>query len=109
MRKYFFAQASFYLQNILNDINKQDPSFLGCKHKHMMKSAAPTDKVRVLYHNYVYLQNFMVSQAELILRVITLWFLILSQFFKDGMGPFNRSIQNPAILLIYYFQKNPQN
>ena len=31
----------------------------------------------------------MVSQAELILRVITLWFLLLSQFFKDGMCPFN--------------------
>ena len=31
----------------------------------------------------------MVSQAELILRVITLWFLVLSQFFRDGMGPFN--------------------
>ena len=30
----------------------------------------------------------MVSQAELILRVITLWFLVLSQFFRDGMGPF---------------------
>ena len=31
----------------------------------------------------------MVSQAEFILRVITLWFLVLSQFFRDGMGPFN--------------------
>ena len=31
----------------------------------------------------------MVSQAELILRVITLWFLVLYQFFfRDGMGPF---------------------
>ena len=30
----------------------------------------------------------MVSQAELILKVITLWFLVLSQFFIDGMGPF---------------------
>ena len=32
----------------------------------------------------------MVSQAELILRVITLWFLVLSQFFRHGMGPFNK-------------------
>ena len=30
----------------------------------------------------------MFSQAELILRVITLRFLVLSQFFRDGMGPF---------------------
>ena len=34
---------------MLNDINEQDPSFLDCKHKHMMKSGAPPDKVRVLY------------------------------------------------------------
>ena len=30
----------------------------------------------------------MVSQAELILRVFTAWFLVLSHFFRDGMGPF---------------------
>ena len=29
----------------------------------------------------------MVSRAELILRV-RIWFLVLSQFFRDGMGPF---------------------
>ena len=34
----------------------------------------------------------MVSQAELILRVITLWFLVLCQFFRDGMGPFNKKV-----------------
>ena len=32
----------------------------------------------------------MVSQAELILRVITLWFLVLPQFFTEGMGPFKK-------------------
>ena len=32
----------------------------------------------------------MVSQAELILRVITPWFLVLSQFFRDIMGPFKQ-------------------
>ena len=47
--KYIFTQESFYLQGILNDINVQDTSFLDCKHKHMMKSGAPPDKVRVLY------------------------------------------------------------
>ena len=49
MGKYIFAQESFYLQGILNDINKQDASFLNCKRKHMMKSRAPPDKVRALY------------------------------------------------------------
>ena len=28
----------------------------------------------------------MVSQTEMILRVITFWFLVLSQFFRDCMG-----------------------
>ena len=29
-------------------MNEQDTSFLDCKHKHMMKSGAPLDKVGVL-------------------------------------------------------------
>ena len=29
---------------MLNDINEQDTSFLDCKHKHMMKTRAPSDK-----------------------------------------------------------------
>ena len=41
--KYIFTQESF------NDINEQDTSFLDCKHKHMMKSGAPSDKVRILH------------------------------------------------------------
>ena len=43
--KYVFTQESFYLQRILNEINEQDTSFLDCKHKPMMKSGAPPDKV----------------------------------------------------------------
>ena len=31
-RKYIFAQESFYLQDILGDINEQDTAFLDCKH-----------------------------------------------------------------------------
>ena len=34
----------------------------------------------------------MVSQAALILRVITLWFLALSPFFRDGMDPFESRV-----------------
>ena len=37
-RKYIFAQESFYLQGILDDINEHDTSFLDCKHKHMVKA-----------------------------------------------------------------------
>ena len=47
--KYIFSQESFYLQGILNDINEQDTSLLDCKHKHMMKSGAPPDKIGVLH------------------------------------------------------------
>ena len=53
MRKYIFAQESFYLQGILNDINEQE-SFLGCKHKHMMKSGGSPDSVGVLYSMVTY-------------------------------------------------------
>ena len=34
---------------MLNDINEQDTPFLDCKHKHMIKSGAPSDKFGVLY------------------------------------------------------------
>ena len=51
---YIFAQESFYLQGILNDINEQDISFLDCRHKHMMKSGAPPDKFGVLYRMVTY-------------------------------------------------------
>ena len=57
-------------------------SFLDCKHKHMMKRGAPSDKFGV-HVPYVYQSNSMVSQAKLILRVITLWFLVLSQLFLE--------------------------
>ena len=62
--KYIFPQESFYLQGILNDINEQDTFFIDCKHKHMMKSGAPPDKVRVL-PRLLHIE-FLVSTAELI-------------------------------------------
>ena len=47
--KYNFVQESFNLQGIFNDISEQDTSILHCKHKHMMKSGVPPDRVGVLY------------------------------------------------------------
>ena len=44
-----FTQEMLFLRGILNDINDQDTSFLDCKHKHMIKSGAPPDKIGVLY------------------------------------------------------------
>ena len=41
----------------------------------------------------------LVSQAELILRVITLWFLVSSQFFGDNMGPFKIMIDSSWVPL----------
>ena len=62
--KYIFTQESFYLQGIFSDITEEDTSLLDCKHKHMMKSGAPPDKVGVLH--CLLLENSIVSQAELI-------------------------------------------
>ena len=36
----------------------------------------------------------MVSQAELIPGGITFWFLVLSQYFRDGMGRFKQLRKN---------------
>ena len=52
--KIIFAQESFYLQGILDDINEQKTSFFDCKHKHMMKSGASPDKFGVLYRMFTY-------------------------------------------------------
>ena len=51
---YIFAQESFYLRVIRNDINEEDTSFFDCKHKHMMKSGAPPEKLGVLYRMFTY-------------------------------------------------------
>ena len=59
--KYIFTQESFYLPCVLNAINEQGTSFLYCKHKHMMKSGDPPDKVGI---TVCYLEFYgMVSQA----------------------------------------------
>ena len=63
-RKYIFTQEVSCLQGILDDINEQDTSFLGCKHKHMMKRGAPPEKFGVLPRLFPIECN--VSQAELI-------------------------------------------
>ena len=46
--KYILTQESFCLHGILDDINEQDTSFLDCKHKHMRKCGAPSEKFGVL-------------------------------------------------------------
>ena len=74
-----FWEKGFYLQGILHYINEQDTSFVDCKHKHMMKSGARPDKFIV--HTVCLPIEFHGFIAELILKVITLWFLGLSQIF----------------------------
>ena len=77
-KKYIFAQESFYLQGILDDINEQDTSFPDCKHKHMMKSGTPPDKFGVLYCTVTYRIPWFHSLVP----------GLISNFFRDGMGPF---------------------
>ena len=61
----------------------------------MMKSGAPPDKFVGLYRMFTYRVPWF-SQAEIIVRVITLWFLVLFQFFRDGTGPFNFKLQSTS-------------
>ena len=84
-RKYIFTQVSFYLQGILNDINEQDTSFLDCKHKYMMNSGAPPDKVGVLC--CLLPIEFHGLQAELISKGYNSLVPGLISIFS--MGPFN--------------------
>ena len=48
----------------------------------------------------------MVSQAELILRVITHCVLVLSQFFRAGMGPFKLKKQANNTIYTAQIHKN---
>ena len=76
MRKYIFAQESFYLQGILDDINEQDTYFLDCKHKHMMKSGAPPESCTLCLPIKVHSFTSRINS-----KGITLWILVLSEFF----------------------------
>ena len=49
MENIFLHKKVSIYKVYFNEINEQDTSFLDYKHKHMMKSGAPPDKVRVLY------------------------------------------------------------
>ena len=90
-RKYIFAQESFYLQGILDDTNEQDTSFVDCKHKHMMKSGAPPDKFGVLFRMFTI--EFHRFTSRINSKGITLWFLVLSQFFSGKVWvPLNTSV-----------------
>ena len=60
-----------------------------------MKSGAPPDKFGVLHRLLQIEFHGLNSRIDFLrFKVITLWFLVLSQFFVNGMSPFN---QNPMI------------
>ena len=86
--KYIFTQGSFYLQSVPYDFNEQDTSFLDCKHKHMMKSGALPDKVSVLHCLFPIEVHGFTSRIAFV-RVSTLCFLVLSQFFRECTVPLN--------------------
>ena len=58
----------------------------------MIKRGAPPDEFGVLYHMVTYRISWF-HKTDLIRRVITLWFLVLSQCFRDGMGPFKQNFR----------------
>ena len=62
-------------------------SFLECKHKHMMKSGAPPDKVGVLHSLLpIEVHGFTDRIDFLCLSLFSFWQCL--KFFIDGMGPF---------------------
>ena len=91
-----FAQESFYLQGILDDINEQVTSFLDCKHKHMMKSGAPPDKFGVLYRMVAYRIPWFHKQNSkgyhslvpglISIFLETVWVPLISIFWTDQMN-----------------------
>ena len=95
--KYIYTQESFYVQGMLKDINEQDTSFLDCKHKHMMQSGALPDKVGVLHRLLRIELHGFTSRIES--SIISVWFLVLSQFFIDSIGPFNYYSLTSLIML----------
>ena len=83
--------TSFCLQGILNDTNEQDTYLLNCTRKHMMKSGAPPDRIRVLHHPLPI--ESMVSQAELVSKgydylVMTVWVPLI--LFNTRKTPWQR-------------------
>ena len=93
--KYMFIQERFYLQGIPNNINEQDTSFLDCKHKHMMKSGASPDKVRILHR---LLPIELTSRIDFQgLSLFGSWSYL--NLFRGGMGPFN--IQSGGLYLSF--------
>ena len=87
MRKQnFSAQGSFYLQDMLSDINAQDTSFLDCKYKHMMKCGASPDKFGVLYCLLPIEFHGFTSRINSKGSLFGSWFYL--NFLTDVMGPF---------------------
>ena len=71
-------------------------SYLECKHKHMMKSGAPPDKVGVLqpllpieFHGFTSRIDFFCSWSYL-------------NFFIDGMGPFTENLKKTSKIMLTY-------
>ena len=83
--KYVFPQDSFYQHGILNNITEQDTSFLDCKHTHMMKNRASTDKFGVLYRLLATEFHGFNSRIDFSgLSLFGPWYYL----FREVMGPF---------------------
>ena len=83
---------TFYLQDILDDINEQDTSFLNCKHKHMMKSGAPPEKFIVLCRMVTYRIPWFHKQNQFLgLSLFGSWFYL--KFLEMVWVPLNLHAQ----------------
>ena len=76
----------FHFQGIFSYINERDTSTHDCKHKHMLENGAPPDKFGILY-TFCYIIEFHGFNSNVL--GLSHWFLLLTRFFTDSMGPFN--------------------
>ena len=84
-RKIYLYTRKFLSPRYTRRYQWQDTSFLECKHKHMKKSGAPPEKFVVLPR--LFPMNSMFHKQNWFLRVINLWFLVLSQFLETVLVP----------------------
>ena len=87
MRKYIFLHK----KGTLNDITKQDSSFLDCKHKHMTKSGAPPNKVGVLYRLLLVELHSFTSRINS-KRYHSLVLGLISMFLEMVWVPLNKAV-----------------
>ena len=80
-----FCTRKFYKQGLFSYINESHTSFLDCKHKHMLQETE-LHLINLVPCTVCYIIEFQGfnSRSDVVIR---LWLMVLTLFFRDGMGP----------------------